>query len=169
MKTQKTLLDSKFYFNTCRKSDRLPDKDTVIDLLQLNTPKYFSPTEEQDLIHYLDNEIDSYFVVEYGTIIIGCGGFNFSENKTIGKISWDIFHPDFQNKGFGSLLLKHRLMKLKEFENIRTISVRTSQFAYKFYEKYDFKLIEKIENYWAHGFDLYSMEYLKQYNPEANT
>jgi ribosomal protein S18 acetylase RimI-like enzyme len=44
-------------------------------------------------------------------------------------------------------------------DNITTIMVRTSQLAYKFYEKNGFILKEIEKDYWAKGFDLYSMTY----------
>ena len=93
--------------------------------------------------------------------IIGCGGINFAKNKTIGKISWDILHPDYQGKMIGTQLLQFRLEKLKAIKNIEKITVRTSQFVYKFYEKQGFHLLKIRKDYWAKGFDLYDMEYLK--------
>jgi [ribosomal protein S18]-alanine N-acetyltransferase len=135
------------------------DFDDIIGLLRLNTPKYFAVSEEQDLIDYLHHHIEQYYVMEYENKIIACGGINFSKDLTIGKISWDILDPDFQRKGFGSLLLKYRIGKLKENEHVKTISVRTSQMAYKFYQINGFNLTEIIKDYWADGFDLYSMEY----------
>ncbi|HRB72835.1 MAG TPA: GNAT family N-acetyltransferase [Flavobacterium sp.] len=138
------------------------DKPAVIALLQLNTPQYFSPEEEADLIFYLDNEIEQYFVVEYDNKIIGSGGFNFSEDLTTGKISWDILHTEYQGKGIGGMLLKHRMEKLKALNHIQLITVRTSQLVYAFYEKNGFELKEIVKDYWAAGFDLYRMEYTKK-------
>ena len=133
------------------------DKPSIINLLRLNTPHYFSLTEEQDLEYYLDYKIDSYFVIEIDHKIVGCGGFNLAENASIGKLSWDILHPEFQNKGLGTKLVEYRIQLLKNLPSIKTISVRTSQLTYKFYEKSGFKLIEIKENYWAEGFHLYTM------------
>ncbi len=137
------------------------DKRDVIHLMQLNTPKYFSPEEEMGFNQYLDNEIEQYFVVEYNNTLVGCGGINFDDSST-GVISWDIFHPDYQSKGFGSQLLNFRINKLKELENIRKIIVRTSQLTYLFYEKLGFKLLEVKKDYWAEGLDMYRMEYVKE-------
>jgi len=64
------------------------DKDAVLTLLRLNTPKYFSPVEEKDLVYYLDHEIEYYFVIELNNMVIGCGGINFSGDPAHGKISW---------------------------------------------------------------------------------
>ena len=43
--------------------------------------------------------------------------------------------------------------------SVGKITVRSSQVAYKFYEKQGFVLNEIKKNYWAEGFDMYSMEY----------
>ena len=135
------------------------DKSTVINLIKLNTPKYFAPEEENDFSNYLDNERELYYVLLFNEKIVGCGGINFAENKTIGKISWDILHPQYQGKSLGSQLLKYRIEKIKVIDSIQKITVRTSQLAYKFYEKQGFELNEVKEDYWAKGFDLYRMEY----------
>ncbi|RNI23622.1 GNAT family N-acetyltransferase [Rufibacter latericius] len=137
------------------------DKPAIVELLKLNTPAYFAPEEEPDLIHYLDHEIEQYFVVLDEQRLVGCGGVNFSEDLTTGKISWDILHPQYQGKGLGSLLLNYRIKKLQELPHIQTISVRTSQLVYRFYEKQGFQLQEVVKDYWAPGFDMYRMEYVQ--------
>ena len=135
------------------------DKNEVINLIRLNTPKYFAVNEEEDLNRYLESERELYYVLLYDQIIVGCGGINFTDNHTTGKISWDIFHPDYQGKSLGSKLVKYRIDKLTSMEGIQKISVRTSQVAYKFYEKQGFELMEIKKDYWADGFDLYEMVY----------
>jgi ribosomal-protein-alanine N-acetyltransferase len=135
------------------------DKNEVINLLRLNTPEYFAVDEEEDLNKYLETEIELYYVLLYDQKIVGCGGINFVNNNISGRISWDIIHPDHQGKSLGTKLLKHRIDKLNSIEGIDKITVRTSQFAYKFYEKQGFELIEIKKDYWAEGFDMYNMEY----------
>ncbi len=135
------------------------DKDDVLNLMKLNTPDFFAEEEADDLNDYLDNEIEMYYVLLVDEIVVGCGGINFAENKTIGKISWDIIHPDFKCKSLGTILLRYRIEVLKAISSVGKITVRTSQVAYKFYEKQGFVLNEIKKNYWAEGFDMYSMEY----------
>lgn len=134
-------------------------KVPILELFHLNSPKYFAPYEEKDLLHYLEQEREDYFVIEVDSEIVGCGGINYSEDKKIAKISWDIMHPDFHGKGLGSELLRFRLEKIKGNKTVEQIIVRTSQLAFRFYEKNGFKLVEIQENYWAEGFDLYLMIY----------
>jgi len=137
------------------------DKNEVINLIRLNTPEYFAVEEEDYLIKYLETEIELYYVLLNDQKIVGCGGINFMDNNTIGKISWDIFHPDIQGKSLGTKLLKHRIEKLNSINGIQKIIVRTSQVAYKFYLKQGFELLEVKKNYWAEGFDMYNMIYRK--------
>ena len=137
------------------------DKAVLLNILKLNTPKYFSPEEEVDLVYYLDNEIEYYYVIEINNQVVGGGGINFTEDKMTGKISWDLINPDFQGKLLGSALLNYRIERLKEFKDVQQIIVRTSQLVYKFYEKLGFTLFEIVEDYWAKGFHLYNMKYTK--------
>jgi [ribosomal protein S18]-alanine N-acetyltransferase len=141
------------------------DKIILLNLLRLNTPDFFASEEEQDFIFYLDNESENYFVVLEGEQVVGCGGFNlFPEEKTA-RISWDIFHPDYQNKGYGSALLKFRIEKIKSLNEVDYIIVRTSQHAEGFYRKSGFSVMEIIADYWAPGYHLYQMEIHLTLNP----
>ena len=135
------------------------DKNDLINLIRLNTPEFFATDEEKDLNKYLETERELYYVLLYDGKIVGCNGINLADEETIGKISWDIFHPDYQGKSFGTKLLKHRIDKLNSISSIQKITVRTSQVAYKFYEKQGFELFEIKKDYWADGFDMYNMEY----------
>jgi ribosomal-protein-alanine N-acetyltransferase len=144
------------------------DKSNVLDLFRLNTPAFFSPEEEKDLIFYLENEIEKYYVVLLDGKIVGCGGINFKENGVIGLLSWDFLHPHYQRIGVGTALLNHRMGILKAMPDVKKIKVRTSQHAYTFYEKGGFVLFKKIKDYWAVGFDLYSMEYCSPNNTIYN-
>lgn len=137
----------------------LTDKSAVMNLIRLNTPRYFAPEEEAGLSRYLDSERELYYVLLFNEKIVGCGGINFADHKTTGRISWDIFHPQYQGKSLGTQLLKYRIGKLKSLGGVQKITVRTSQVAYKFYEKQGFELIEIKKDYWAKGFDMYRMEY----------
>ena len=134
------------------------DVPRLLKLLHLNTPEYFSESEEGDFVHYLENEIEHYFVLLVNDEIMGCGGFNLSDDKETGKISWDIFHPEGQGKGLGTALTNFRIERMKEIKSIKKISVRTSQLVYPFYAKFGLELKEIVEDYWAPGFDLYRLE-----------
>src|SRR5699024_2402076 len=97
------------------------DKNEVIHLIRLNTPKYFATGEEEDLNEYLEIKRELYYVLLSNEKIVGCGGINFAEKKTIGKISWDIFHPEYQGKSLGTRLLNYRIERLRAFKSVKKI------------------------------------------------
>lgn len=85
------------------------DKSRVMNLIRLNTPEYFAPEEEADLSEYLDRWRELYYVLETGGEIVGCGGINFADHHTTGKISWDIIHPPGrENPGHSSASIQAR-------------------------------------------------------------
>jgi len=134
------------------------DQDSILEMLRLNTPAYFAPEEKGDLINYLNNHSENYFVVEYGKAVVSCGGFNYSDEKGVIRISWDMVDPQYQGMGFGSRLTEFRIEMIKQLPNVKRISVRTSQLAFKYYERFGFVLEEVIKDFWAPGFDMYRME-----------
>ncbi len=134
------------------------DKEKLVRILKLNVPKNFAPNEIKDFENYLGEEIEDYFVVDSDGDIIGGGGINYFYDSAIARLSWDIIHPDYHGKGIGKELIKYKMKHIKNNPGIKLIVVRTSQMAYRFYEKSGFEL-EKVEkNFWAKGFDLYQMK-----------
>ena len=73
------------------------DKEVVMNLIKLNTPNFFAKEEVNDLSNYLDKEIELYYVLLVDGKVVGCGGINFAEKRTIGKISWDIHRRCYGN------------------------------------------------------------------------
>jgi ribosomal-protein-alanine N-acetyltransferase len=134
------------------------DRNILISILRLNTPKYFDPAEEKDFEDYLDNHLEHYYVMESNGKVIGCGGVNFSTDRTIGILSWDMFHPSEQGKGLGAELTRFRIEEIKNESTINRIAVRTSQLATGFYARFGFQLKSMTKDYWGAGLDLYEME-----------
>lgn len=134
------------------------DKDNLLHILRLNTPKFFDASEAPEFAEYLDKLREEYFVVEEEGQVLGSGGINYFTKDKIARISWDVVHPNAQGKGLGSQLIRFRVNKIKENLAIETIVVRTSQVVYRFYEKCGFTLRKVEKDYWAPGFDLYYME-----------
>ncbi|UII29714.1 GNAT family N-acetyltransferase [Fulvivirga ulvae] len=134
------------------------DKEKLLHLIRLNTPQYFDPKEESDFSTYLDDELETYFVVEDKEEIIGCGGINYFPDEHTARISWDMIHPEAQGRGVGKKLTLHRIDEIKKRKDIRTIVVRTTQLVYSFYEKAGFTLEKTERDFWAPGYDLYQMK-----------
>ncbi|MCG6186373.1 GNAT family N-acetyltransferase [Maribellus maritimus] len=134
------------------------DQLKVLELFRFNTPAFFDPSEEKDFKDYLKNQLEDYFVVEGNRKIIGAGGINYFAEKNTARIAWDMIHPDFHKKGIGKELTIHRLSAIRNRPDIHTVIVRTSQLAFKFYEKLGFEQEDMIPDFWAKGFHLYQMK-----------
>lgn len=150
--------DSQLNYEAMIKPYQPTHQEAVLQLLRLNTPQFFDPSEEADFVHYLTHELEDYFVIEQDGQVVGCGGINYFLDDGVARISWDMLHPEAQGKGWGAKLVQHRIDHIKAQANIETIIVRTSQLAYQFYQKCGFTLQEIVKDYWAKGFDLYQME-----------
>lgn len=134
------------------------DKDDVVLLLELNTPEYFDLAEKNDFEKYLNEGVEDYFVIEYKGKIVGAGGINYIKHESTARFSWDMINPNLQGLGYGRELILHRIKHINTQCEINKIEVRTSQYAYRFYEKMNFKLVKIEKDYWAEGYDLYLME-----------
>ncbi|MBF8965309.1 GNAT family N-acetyltransferase [Pontibacter sp. FD36] len=134
------------------------DQEALLQLLRLNTPAYFAPEEEADLVLYLQERREDYFVVEQEGQVVGAGGINYFDGYTWGRLSWDLIHPAFQGKGIGRQLTLFRIAKLKDMPGMQWLQVRTSQLVYPFYQKLGFELEQVEQDFWAQGIDLYQMK-----------
>jgi len=132
-------------------------KEALLQLLKLNTPKYFAESEKADYNNYLDHEVESYFVIKHKSGILGAGGINYFEHERLARISWDIVHPEWQGTGIGRHLVSYRMEVLSKRTDLHKVVVRTSQLTYEFYEKMGFELEMIQEHYWAPDLHLYQM------------
>lgn len=140
------------------RSYEVKDRARLIDIFNLNTPKYFHPNELSDLEKYLDNHGENHYVLEYKQEVVGCVGYAFEPDANLGIIAWIFMDPKHQGSGFGRRAVNFCLDKFNAISDVTRIRVRTSQHVYQFFEKLGFQLMSTEKDYWAPGFDLYLME-----------
>lgn len=129
------------------------DTESVLAVFRSNIPKYFSPQEEAGLRNFLaDIRSMKYFVAENFGEIIGAGGIALNEDKTV-SLCWGMIRNDFLGKGLGKQLTEFRINLSRENFGNLPIVVSTSQHTQGFYEKFGFKLIERIPDGFAPGID----------------
>lgn len=132
-------------------------RDSLLKIFWQHVPAFFAEHEEKDLILFLDNHAQDFFVCKDGDKVIGCGGHNFDGEDT-GVLSWYMTDAGYMGKGVGAMLVQYNLERLREHEHIKRIRVRTSQLTDKFYEKFGFQLMFTKDDYWGKGLHLYQME-----------
>lgn len=129
----------------------------VMEIFRMNVPQYFDTTEEPDLVNYLKENWETYFVVELKGKIIGAGG-HYYPHPGVGRLSWDFFDPTHHNNGWGRKLINHSLAEIRKKKHVKRIEVWTSQHAHQFYSKFGFGVHRVEKDFWARGLDLYHME-----------
>ncbi|GAI67148.1 unnamed protein product, partial [marine sediment metagenome] len=71
-----------------------------------------------------------------------------------------LISKQYQNKGYGSHLLKYTLNKIKEMNNIEVIVLNVNsknKVAIRLYQKFGFQIVQKIENYYRQMKSAYLM------------
>jgi len=130
--------------------------------------KCFSDQEAIEVVESLF-DIDDFFVIEKSkdNEIIGLVAFGLY-SLHIGHIMILAVHPNYQNKGIGTLLLEKVVNDLQKqhVRNIR-LEVRTTNLnAIKFYEKHNFRIVDTLEQYYADLEDAFLMIYEIEENQE---
>jgi ribosomal protein S18 acetylase RimI-like enzyme len=65
-----------------------------------------------------------------------------------------VINPKFQNKGYGTYLLTDTMNRIKEMGGIRQIVLNVkvdNSIAVYLYEKFKFKIVKRIDNYYQSG------------------
>ncbi|MBA7521826.1 hypothetical protein ES705_13937 [subsurface metagenome] len=71
-----------------------------------------------------------------------------------------VISKQYQNKGYGSHLLKYTLNKIKEMNNIEVIVLNVNsknKVAIGLYQKFGFRIVQKIESYYRQKKSAYLM------------
>jgi ribosomal protein S18 acetylase RimI-like enzyme len=134
------------------------DEEILINIFKLNVPKYFDPKELNDFKKYLKSNGTKYLVIEIENRIIGGVGYEIRNSDRSGRINWIFFHHNFIGEGYGRKAVEECLKILKNAPAVDVLKVRTSQLAYKFFERLGYKITYTEKNYWGTGLDLYEME-----------
>jgi len=134
------------------------DKTRLIEIFNLNTPKYFDPKEVKDFEEYLQEHSNTYLTIEQDNKIVGGIGYYIKEEDKSGRITWIFLDPNYTENGLGKMAVEHCLTILKLNPKVEKLVVTTSQLAYKFFEKFGYKVIKTEKDYWGQGLDLYLME-----------
>lgn len=138
------------------------DAEPLLTLFRRHVPHAFGENEVADYTDFLRTNADPYFVAEHarrgyaGRIVGACGHYVRADRQTA-RIGWIFTDPDVKELGVGGALVRYNLNVLEQYPDVRLIECRTSQVAYRFFEKFGFRLQYTKPDFWAPGLDLYFM------------
>lgn len=117
----------------------LMTKEDVSDVLNISLLSLNESFSEDAFLKELSNPVAKYLVAKSNNVIVGfIGIWTILDEAHIMNIA---VHPQFRNRGIGSLILEFLISKLESFglKSI-TLEVRSSNIvAQSLYEKYGFK------------------------------
>ncbi len=134
------------------------DKEDLLKIFSLNTPKYFDKNELNDFEEYLEEKAETYLTIEVDNNIVGGTGYYINKNDKSGRITWIFFEPKHSGQGLGKQSMEYCLELLGKDHRVEKFIVTTSQLAYKFFEKFGYSINRIEKDYWGKGLDLYEME-----------
>jgi len=144
------------------------DRTVCIQIFKSNCPKYFANSEladfevwlngqDQKKSAYLNSKVEKYFVIEEDKKVIGCGGYYIASDKLIASMAWGMIHHDFHKQGLGQQLFQFRLDEIKKAHPNYDVSLNTSQYTFRFFEQFGFKVTKIASDGFANGLDKYGM------------
>lgn len=101
--------------------------------------------------------IADYFFVLETEKIIGCCGFYVLQEEKRAHLTWGMVDGSYHKKGFGKILFEFRVNKVKELYPGFKITLGTSQFTFRFFEKYGMKVESITPNGFGNNYDRYFM------------
>ncbi len=135
------------------------DHATCIDILESNTPQYFSTQDCEDFRAFLASPLGIYSVLEdHKGVIVGCGGISTRTQDQEGILTWGMIHTSRHRQGWGRRLTLARFSQLSAIVSVKTITLNTSQETIGFYEKLGFRTTAFTPNGYGDGLDRYTME-----------
>ena len=144
------------------------DKAQLMKIFNLNVPIYFAAGEANDFDQYLKCHSQTYLTVEDRGEIIGGTGYYIDHLDGSGRITWIFFHPMAKGNGLGREVVNYCLKILKAHPSVKKLVVSTSQYAFKFFEKFGYELVKIEKEYWGPGLDLYLMEQPNLSKPDVD-
>lgn len=151
------------------------DKAECMAIFDSNCPKFFDPTERDMFLKWLDHQADSsinyksptytnseadaYFVLESPVEgLVACAGFYILKEEKEARLAWGMIHSEHHQKGYGTLLYKHRIDLIKKQWPQHLITLGTSQHTFEFYQKMGMKVMAVIKSGYGPLLDRYDME-----------
>ena len=115
----------------------------------------FSVYYLQDL--FFANIFCDYFFVLETNKLFGCAGFYVLEEEKRAHFTWGMVDGNFHKQGYGKILFQYRADKVKELYPGFKVTLGTSQYTYKYFEKLGMKVESITPNGFGNNYDRYYM------------
>ena len=144
----------------------LADREGCLDVFDSNIPEFFSESEREDFVDFLQRLPGRYGVVvdsvDSNERIVGCGGIAASLSDPQGvDLTWGWVHHSLHRQGIGRVLTRERLVWAEQMPAVTVVYLNTSHLTEGFYETFGFRTIKRIPNGYREGLDRCNMLWVR--------
>lgn len=135
---------------------RAEHRPACLSIFDGNLPEYVAAHERDDFATFLDRASCPYFVVQDDLgELVACGGYGLEPDRA--RLCWGLVRRDHHRRGIGRFLLIARLVRILDQAGPVQVAMDTSQKTSAFFERFGFKVTERIpDGYWP-GLDKLEM------------
>lgn len=137
------------------------DREGCLEVFTSNIPEFFSESEREDFIGFLDRLQGRYgVVVDDSGQIVACGGVANSRTDPHGAdLTWGMVHRSLHGRGIGRILTNARMEWIRQMPEVTMGYLNTSHLTEDFYKKYGFVTVKFLENGYRDGLHRCDMEW----------
>jgi len=117
---------------------RPADESACLEIFDSNRPKYFTASERDLFVAYLQRMDQPFFVTEVAGQVRACGGFRV-DDFGVGFLEWGMVHAHWHRKGAGANLLHYRLERIRQTTHAWCVLIDTSQHTAPFFARFGFE------------------------------
>ncbi len=141
----------------------LTDSEGCLDVFDSNIPEFFSESEREDFVDFLDHLPGQYgVVIDVTGRIVGCGGIATSRSNPNGTdLTWGMVHKSLHRQGIGRILTRERLAWVDRMPDVDVVYLHTSHLTEGFYESFGFRTVKRIPHGYGEGVDRCDMEWIR--------
>lgn len=141
----------------------LADREGCLDVFDSNVPEFFSESEREEFVDFLQRLPGRYgVVVDSNGRIVGCGGIAESRSDPQGvDLTWGMVHQTLHRQGIGRILTRERLAWAEQMPAATVVYLNTSHRTEGFYETFGFRTVKRIPNGYREGLDRCDMQWVR--------
>lgn len=116
------------------------DREACLQILDSNIPDFFSPDVAPKFVKFLESAGSTYFVMEHGGMLVGCGGYELGGETGRANLVWGMVRRECQKMGLGRFLLMYRLREIGKIGGIDNVHLDAPARTASFFAGQGFKV-----------------------------
>ncbi len=132
------------------------DRETCLELFDLNCPAFFASNERSDYEQFLDDAVGLYELCLVDDRVVGAYGL-YPDGPNRLALRWILVAPQAQGRGLGSAMVTRIVAELRRSAGV-TVRISASHKSAPFFAKFGARERSRIPDGWGPGMHRVEME-----------